>query len=181
MIRERFILAGLRHGDIRIFENLFHKYYAGLCSYAESLVRQEGLPEEIVQDVFYNVWKNRDTIIITTSLKSYLYKSVYNHSLMYLRKIKREIRLDERWANDQADRYPGPAEQMDEKEIDILISKALGRLPERTRLIFTLSRIEGLKYKDIAKRLSISVKTVEANMGKALKALRASLNEYSSF
>ncbi len=181
MIREVFIIAGLKRGDIRIFENLFHRYYPGLCTYAESLLKREGPAEEIVQDVFYNIWKNRNDITITASLKSYLFKSVYNHSMMYLRKTKREVRMDENWAVIQVDREPGPVEQINEKELNGLITKALTRLPERTKRIFIMNRMEGLRYKDIAEKLSISVKTVESNMGKALQALRNSLKEYSSY
>ncbi len=181
MTEERFILAGLKRGDIKIFENIFHRYYPGLCNYAESLVKEEGLPEEIVQDVFYNVWKIHAELNITVSLKSYLYKAVFNQCMMNLRKIKHETRLDEKWAVQQVSGYAGPDEEMEEKEINSRMSKALDRLPGRTRQIFTMNRMEGFKYKDIAEKLSISIKTVEANMGKALKALRTSLNELSSF
>ncbi len=180
MIKERFIIAGLKKGDIRIFENLFHKYYPGLCTYAESLIKKEGPAEEIVQDIFYTIWKNREEINITTSLKSYLYKAVYNRSMMHLRKFKYEVRLDDNWAEKQADNQGGPQERLNEIEINRRITDTLDTLPERTRQIFTMNRLEGLKYKDIAERLSISVKTVEANMGKALKALRTNLSEYHS-
>ena len=180
MIKDRFLISGLRRGDIRIFENLFHRYYPGLCSYAESLLRKENVAEEMVQDIFYNLWKNRKEIEIRVSLKSYLYKSVYNRSMMHLRKTRHEVRLEESWAENLADNDSGPLEKIGEKEITLKIADTLGKLPERTRVIFTLSRIEGLKYTDIAEKLSISVKTVEANMGKALSALRKSLNEYSS-
>lgn len=181
MIKERFILAALKRSDIKAFENLFHRYYPGLCHYAGTLLKTEGLPEEIVQDVFYNIWKKRKELTIKTSLKSYMYRSVYNHAMMHLRKYKREIRLDENWAVNQAGEDAGPMEKMDEQEISSLVSATLNTLPERTRLIFTLNRMEGMTYRDIAARLSVSVKTVEANMSKALKALRSSLNEYSSY
>ncbi|HYW94816.1 MAG TPA: RNA polymerase sigma-70 factor [Bacteroidales bacterium] len=181
MIKERFILAALKRGDIKAFENLFHSYYPRLCRYAETLLKTEGLPEEIVQDVFYNIWKKRKELAIKISLKSYLYRSVYNHALMHLRKYKHEIRLDENWAVNQAGEMAGPMEKIDEKEISSLVSATLSTLPERTRVIFTLNRMEGMTYRDIAERLSVSVKTVEANMSKALKALRRSLNEYSSY
>jgi RNA polymerase sigma-70 factor (ECF subfamily) len=180
MIKDRFIIAGLKRGDIRIFESLFHRYYPGLCTYAESLLRRSGPAEEMVQDIFYTLWKNRGEIEIRSSLKSYLYKSVYNRSMMFLRKSRREVRLDEQWAEKQADRHNTPIEKIGEEELSLKIADTLSHLPERTRTIFTMNRIEGLKYKEIAEKLSISVKTVEANMGKALSALRKSLSEYSS-
>ncbi len=181
MISDQLILSGLRNGDIRIFEELFHRYYPGLCIYAGSLLKRTDLPAEIVQDVFYHLWKNRNEITIRSSLKAYLYKSVYNQSMMHLRKTKREIRLDLDWAEKLPGSHPGPAEELDEKEAGQQINTTLSGLPERTRQIFMLNRMEGLKYREIAEKLSISVKTVESNMGKALKALRASLRESSFF
>ena len=98
---------------------------------------------------------------------------------MHLRKAKREMPLDERWAESQVQSHDSPSEELDAKELNAVILYTLQKLPERTRQIFNMSRFQGLKYKEIAEKLSISVKTVEANMGKALKALRASLEEFS--
>jgi RNA polymerase sigma-70 factor (ECF subfamily) len=100
--------------------------------------------------------------------------------MMILRKHKREIRLVESWAESQKHPSASPVETLDRKEIDDLVVSTLDKLPERTREIFTLNRFEGLRYKEIAEKLSVSVKTVEANMGRALKALRTSLGEYGS-
>ncbi len=178
-LTEHRTLSRIRKGDIKSFENLFHHYYPGMCSYAESLIKKENVAEEIVQDVFYNIWKNRNDLRITSSWQSYLYKAVFNNSMMHLRKSKREMPLDERWAESQVQSSDNPAEELDAKELNAVILNTLQKLPERTRQIFNMNRFEGLKYKEIAEKLSISVKTVEANMGKALKALRSSLEEFS--
>lgn len=98
---------------------------------------------------------------------------------MHLRKAKRELSLDERWADSRIRSADNPSEELDAKELNAVIQYTLQKLPERTRQIFNLNRFEGLKYKEIADKLSISIKTVEANMGKALKALRTSLEEFS--
>lgn len=176
--RENRILKKIRKGDVREFEALFHHYYPGMCSYAETLVKQDGVAEEIVQDVFYNVWKNRAGLRIYASWQSYLFRSVFNNAMMHLRKSKREQSLDENWAATHLESDELLSEEMDAREMSAAMIYTLEGLPERTQEIFRLSRFEGLKYNEIASEMSISVKTVEANMGKALKALRSSLEKF---
>ena len=176
--RENRILKKIRKGDVREFEALFHHYYPGMCSYAETLVKQDGVAEEIVQDVFYNVWKNRADLRIYASWQSYLFRSVFNNAMMHLRKSKREQSLDENWAATHLESDELLSEEMDAREMSAAMIYTLEGLPERTQEIFRLSRFEGLKYNEIASEMSISVKTVEANMGKALKALRSSLEKF---
>jgi RNA polymerase sigma-70 factor (ECF subfamily) len=178
ILKEQQQLKMIRKGDIDSFEKLFHRYYQGMFGYATTLVRSGEIAEEVVQDVFYNIWKNRDTLRITRSWQSYLYRSVYNNSMMYLRKTRREILMEEGMIPDQKGGSMDPSQEMEFREVSDLVTMTIGDLPERTREIFLLNRQEGLKYKEIADRLSISVKTVEANMGKALRALRISLEKY---
>jgi RNA polymerase sigma-70 factor (ECF subfamily) len=177
-LNEQYQLRKIRRGDLDSFEKLFHKYYNGMKGYAESLVRKSEVAEEVVQDVFYNIWKNRDSLRINRSWHSYLFRSVFNNSMMYLRKARIEFPLEEssvpepfEWDND-------PSQLMQTGELSEVISRSLRRLPDRTREIFLLNRREGMKYREIADRLSISVKTVEAHMGRALKDLRESLKKY---
>lgn len=177
-LKEQQQLRKIRKGDIQSFEKLFFGFYPGLLRYAKSLVLKNEIAEEVVQDVFYNVWKNRDSIRITRSWKAYLYRSVYNHSMMYLRKVRREMSLEEGLFPEKEGNSPNPFQELEYQEVSGVLSDTIGRLPERTREIFLLNRQEGLKYREIAERLSISVKTVEANMGKALSALRSSMEKY---
>ncbi len=177
-IRETRILGKIRNGDIAAFEQLFHKYYPGMCSYAESLVNKSEVAEEVVQDVFYNVWKNRADLKIIASIKSYLFRSVFNNSMMYLRKAKREFPIEEQTGYLEPETHEDLSEEMDAREMNAAVIYTLESLPERTSEIFKLSRFEGMKYREIADKLSISVKTVEANMGKALKAIRISLEKF---
>lgn len=177
-IRESRILKKLRKDDIEAFETLFHQYYPGMCSYAETLVNQPEVAEEIVQDVFYNIWKNRADLHIYASWQSYLFRSVFNNAMMHLRKSKREQSLDEQWAENHVGSGELLSEEMDAREMNAAMIYTLEGLPDRTQEIFRLSRFEGLKYSEIATELSISIKTVESNMGKALKALRMSLEKF---
>lgn len=176
-LKDQYLLGRIKKGDIGAFEKLFHRFYPGMCSYAEKLVGQEAVAEEVVQDVFYNIWKNREVFRISSSLNSYMYRSVFNNAMMHLRKSRREILFEdnsfepEGFASD-------PVEELEGSEVNEVINNTLENLPERTREIFMLNRFDGLRYKEIAAKLSISVKTVEANMGKALKALKTSLDKY---
>jgi RNA polymerase sigma-19 factor, ECF subfamily len=178
-LQDAHILRQIKRGDIKYFENLFHQHYPGMCSYAEALLKSEVLAEEIVQDIFFNIWKNKDRLMLHGKWNSYLYKAVYNNSMAYLRKMKKEVLSDEVWENKE-EFSSDPEQEMQLKEIRGVIIKTLDELPERTREIYNLNRTDGLKYTEIAERLSISVKTVEANMSRAIKALRISLREYSS-
>jgi RNA polymerase sigma-70 factor (ECF subfamily) len=178
VLKEQQQLRKIRKGDLDSFEKLFHQYYPGLCGYAESLLGKPEVAEEVVQDVFYNIWKNRDSLKINRSLQSYLYRSAYNNSMMYLRKMRREHFLDDGYKIDVEVDSPDPSQVLQLNEVSELVAKTLEGLPERTREIFRMNRQEGLKYREIADRLSISVKTVEANMGRALKALRISMEKY---
>ena len=178
-LQDAHILRQIKRSDLKYFENLFHRHYPGMCSYAESLLKSDMLAEEIVQDIFFNIWKNRSDLKLKGKWNSYLYKAVYNNSMAYLRKMKKEV-LSDRVLENKTELSSDPEQLMNIKEIGEVIIKTLDELPERTREIYNLNRNDGLKYAEIAERLSISIKTVEANMSRALKALRNSLREYSS-
>jgi RNA polymerase sigma-70 factor (ECF subfamily) len=177
ILKEQQQLRKIRKGDIEAFEILFHRFYSGLYNYAVSLLRKEEIAEEVVQDVFYNIWKNRESLRIQRTWQGYLYRAVYNNSMMYLRKTRREYPMDDGTAVEPAGNSPDPSQLMQYNEASELVTRILEDLPARTREIFLMNRQEGLKYREIAEKLSISVKTVEANMGKALKALRTSLEK----
>ena len=178
VLKERQQLKRIQKGDMASFEALFNRFYPGLCAYARSLVGTKEVAEEVVQDVFYNIWKNRETIRIRYSVQSYLYRSAYNHSMMHLRKMRREHFMEDVSGPEPEMDAPDPSQAIQLDEVSGLIAETLENLPERTREIFRMNRQEGMKYKEIAEKLSISEKTVEANMSKALKALRKSMEKY---
>ncbi len=159
--------------DLIRFEKLFRDYYVPLCRYAYSIVRDANSAEEIVQEFFYSYWLNRKRLSIKLSVKSYLYRSVRNRAIRFLQHLTIENRLLSQSSG--TDLYDSPEQTFTGNEMAQLVDKTLQKLPERCRKIFLLNRINGLKYKEIADLLKISIKTVEADMGKTLIALRTSL------
>lgn len=168
------VILKIKEGDIRAFEKLFREYYDPLCRYAASLTKDMDAAEEIVQELFYTLWKERESLRVFLSLKSYLYGAVRNNALQYLEHRDVESRYQEKVASLPADDNPGatPLSDLEYKELEGKINAALATLPERRRTIFHLHRFEGKKYAEIARQLSVSVKTVEAEMTKALAILR---------
>lgn len=159
-----------------LFEQLFREHYEPLCHFAKSFVKDHDSAQEIVQDVFINLWQTKETITSDKPVKSYLYTSVKNRCLNYIRDNKKfrsqflDVELELEIPVDDADIFS-------ELETQNKIDAALNKLPEKCRHVFELSRFEELKYKEIAERLSISQKTVEIHMSKALKILRVELND----
>jgi len=172
MIRETEIIRRIRQGDKAEFESLFRSSYVSLVHYAKSIIKDQDTAEEIVQDLFFRFWQNREKTIIESTLNGYLFRSVHNKCLHYINHMK----IVERYAKENA----GVEKEVSEDPLDIIkyrelqekINNILEKLPERCSLIFCMSRFEGMKYNEIAEKLSVSVKTVEANMGKALKEFR---------
>ena len=175
MIADRDIIERIRKGDIEQFESLFRFSYTSLVNYAKTILKETDTAEEIVQDLFYVLWRDRKKLNITTSLKGYLFKAVYNKSMHHIehRKVvhKHVLETKTRTYINQDD----PSEILKYKELLEKIAVIMTKLPERCARIFYMSRFEGLKYAEIADELSISIKTVEVNMGKALKNFRNEL------
>lgn len=172
------IAAALRSGDEKIFEEVFRSYYPALCRYAGSMLKEPEAAEEAVQQTFIAIWEKREGIHFTVSLKAYLYRAVHNRCLNEIEKLKvrREYAADHMQQPETA-AMPADAPQR-QKELQTLIREAIDRLPEQCGKIFRLSRFEEMKYAEIAEHLGISVKTVENQMGKALRLMREELKEY---
>jgi len=170
-------IRAIRNGNLEEFEKLFRMYYETLLNYAGSILKDENDAEEIVQNLFFNFWKNRESLEINSSLKSYLYRAVYNNCLQHLKHLKVRMRYEQHVKN-YAEESIDPMEELKHKELQEKIYRLLDELPERCQTIFKLNRFDGLKYQEIADKLSISIKTVEANISKALKHFRKSLGEY---
>jgi RNA polymerase sigma-70 factor, ECF subfamily len=175
--REDEIAGRIRMGDIKAFESLFRSSYSSLVRYSASIVKDQDTAEEVVQDLFYRLWKEREKLIINSSLNGYLFRSTYNRSLKWIEhmKVVKKYESDASLSNQESPATPLQQLQLD--ELHEVIAGTLEKLPDRCGEIFYLNRFEGLKYREIADRLSISVKTVEANMGKALKEFRKTLGE----
>ncbi|MEI6945788.1 RNA polymerase sigma-70 factor [Paraflavisolibacter sp. H34] len=166
----------LARKDEAAFEQVFRAHYGPLHAYACSLLQDEWAAEEMVQNVFYKLWERADRLSLQGPLAAYLYRAVYNESLNHLkhRKVKAEHGL---YVARQGAAASGP-DSGQLKELQTRLHAAINELPDQCRLIFQLSRFEDLRYAEIARHLGLSVKTVENQMGKALKVLRTKLAEF---
>ena len=159
------------------FKQIFTAHYKELKHYAYTVVKDEVVAEEIVQNVFCRLWERADSIQLQKATRPYLYKTVYNESLNHLRTVKQQ----DKYAVQMARHLSEASLDADNTDLKLLTKKAedaLAELPTQCRMIFQLSRMEGLKYKEIGERLGISVKTVETQMSKALRVLRSKLSDY---
>jgi RNA polymerase sigma-70 factor (ECF subfamily) len=149
-----------------------------MVAFAKKYLKDIDLAKEIVHEAFLKLWEKRDEVDTSKSVKSYLYTSVYNRSLNYIRDNKKFDKTEGKTELlEQAENWDS-SNQMIADEIQAKITQTLDDLPEKCRQIFMMSRYEELKYKEIAEKLNISIKTVETQMTKALKALRKNLAEY---
>lgn len=180
MLNDPIVFKKIKEGDIKAFEQVFRQYYSPLCLYAFGITGRYDTAEEIVQELFYTIWKERESIQIFRSLSSYLYGAVRNQSLLYCehRNVQERHRESVLGSNDETAGQT-PHQQLEYKELQEVINNTLKKLPQRRLAIFRMHRIEGLKYKDIADRLSVSVKTVEAEMTKAYRTLRHEIDKYT--
>lgn len=163
------------------FRQLFRLYYAPLCRYAVRFVRSEEVAEEIVADVFVRLWRNRAQIQLHASFHGYCYRAVKNQSLDYLRSSNRlHASHSELTDAHQALTVSGESPEQDviEQEFDLLLNNAIAQLPKQGQLIYRMSRDEGLKYREIAGQLGISVRTVETHMGRSCQTLKTQLQAY---
>ena len=175
--REDEITERIRRGDIKAFESLFRSSYSPLVRYSASIVKDQDTAEEIVQDLFYRLWKERNKLKIQSSLNGYLFRSTYNRSLRWIEHMKVVRKYEADTSGTDQESPPTPLQQLQLDELHESIARTLEKLPERCGEIFYMNRFEGLRYREIAEKLEISVKTVEANMGKALKEFRKTLGE----
>lgn len=169
----------IRAGNIGEFERLFMKFYEPLCHQADKILSDMDTAEDLVQEFFYHFWKNRETFTLKFSLNAYLYRSIRNNAFHYLEHLAVRKNYAENVFREFQDLMPAHLQtDVDLNELDKAIHATLEQMPERCSLVFRMNRFEGKKYREIAEILSISVKTVEADMGKALQIFRKSLREY---
>ena len=172
------VVTALNAGDEKMFEQVFRHYYGMLCSYANSFVNDADDAEDVVQQVMITIWEKRNSMQITSSLKSYLFRSVHNASLNRIRQKNTVNAFTEDRSHTQETFHENTSGHITGKELNQQIGRAIDSLPDQCRMVFKLSRFENMKYAEIASHLNISVKTVENHMGKALKLLRAQLSDF---
>lgn len=177
-IAENILIEKIKNGDKTAFESIFKSYYNQLCSYANKFVKDIDNCEEIVQEIFFQVWQNKNKIVIQTSLKSYLFRSVHNSCLNYIKHKYIEQKHIESTLFENKNSSQNFIDIVESNELHDKIRITIDKLPPERKKIFLMIRFENLKYAEVAKKLNISIKTVENQMGSALKFMRYELKEY---
>jgi RNA polymerase sigma-70 factor (ECF subfamily) len=171
-------IAGLKAGNREIFDEIFRAYYKELVIYCLRFVTDREMAEDIVQEMFVKLWLRHEDLHIQTALRAYLYRATQNHALNYLNQLKIQEKYKQYVGFSTLNGAENPLEKLQESDLELKIKHAVLSLPEKRREVYELSRHEGLKNKQIAEKLNISVKTVENQMTKALEQLRNYLKEY---
>ncbi len=172
---DRFLIEAIRKSDQFVFEMIFMHYYSGLVVYADRIVKNLEISEDIVQSIFLRFWEGREEIEIR-SIRNYLLQSVKNRCIDHLRSL--EIR--NRYANRTLGQnlHEAGEDFFVKSELQQMVETSLDKLPSRCREIFIMSRFENLKMAEIADKLNLSKRTVETQISKALKILRVELKDY---
>lgn len=175
---EKILVEKLKEGDKSAFSSLFTAYYSDLVMFASTFLKDLDSSEEIVQDIFLKLWEDREIIIITTTLKSFLLKLVQNKCLDWLRHAKiinshyESVMCSSPLLECDTENY------ILRSEIEKIVKKALDEIPEEIAEPFKLNRYDGLKYREIAEKMHVSNRTVEVRIGKVLQILRDELKDY---
>ncbi len=171
-MKEEKLLNKLKNGERSAYKYLFSEYYSWLCNYVFNLTKNKSLSEDLVQEIFMNLWEKREQLNIKSSIKNYLFKSCHNQFLQYVRKEK--VRIDflnsVRWEV-LFESYDNESQRLHEEKLEKLNS-LINELPPRCKEIFVKSKLQKKKYREIASELNISIKTVENQMSKALHFLK---------
>lgn len=171
---ERALLHRLKAGDQEAFDAIFRAHYAQLVGFAQGLLRDRSAAEDAAQEVMLELWRRHSDVVITESVRAYLLRATRNRALNQLRHVNVQKRAEPHIAGEDSVNATGASELVAD-ELKTAIVDAIAELPPGCREVFEMSRGRGLRYAEIASTLGISVKTVESQMGKALKHLRTRL------
>ena len=171
-----FLLSAVQRGHQKAFDTLFRRYYPMLCAYGHRFVELEDA-EEIVEDSLLWIWENRETLVIESSLNSYLFKMVYRRALNKLAHIDATQRADTRFYEEMQEMLQD-TDYYQIEELAKRIEDAVAALPESYREAFVMHRFRDMSYKEIAETLGVSPKTIDYRIQQALKQLRVDLKDY---
>lgn len=164
----------IQSGDTDAFTYFFRKYYEPLYQFCGRFIEDPQTAENIVQDLFVKLWTNRKDCQIKTSVKSYLYTAIKNHSLNYLKQTKKIISFEAE-SNWHTNSVGSPEVELMNNEIYTQIHKAINELPQRCRQIYLMKKYDDLTYHEIADILDVSTNTVKTQMKRAMKLLLKNL------
>lgn len=173
------IAEQIRNGDVRAYEKIFNEYYGMLCLFAKKITGDMERARDIVQEVFVNLYSDRTTLHINTSLKSYLFKCVYNACLNNVKQHK--IHSIHQEYLKQHSPLSFSQDMVVRAELEEAIRITVESLPDQCRRIFKMNRYDGKKNSLIAEELGISIRTVETQISKALTVLRTNLADFLAF
>lgn len=166
-------LSALREGDEKALRSIFDRYYSVLLGDIYRIIPDEDTCQDLTQEVFIELWKKRAGLEIHTSLRAYLRRAAVNRALNYLKTNKRLVFDDP--PEEAQDEWQERHIKEERADLENALYQAIEKLPERCRVVFSLSRFEDLSHKEIAERLNISVKTIENQITKAMRMLREAL------
>lgn len=167
----------MKTGDRESFNQVFRRYYSPLVRFCVRFVADTDIAAEIVQDLFVKLWSNREKLSFNTSFESYMLTSVRNSAITYINIERSHAEANLRVYSEESDNND-PSETLQSNNLEESYRQILKTMPEKRREVFLASRFDGLKYAEIAEKLGISPKTVEAQMSAAIKQLREGLKAY---
>lgn len=162
--------------DHKAYKELFYEFYPSLCIFAGRYISSSDACEDIVQEVFFSIWKNRKSLNIHSSFRNFLVTSVRNRCLDYLRRESTHNMYVENFNSSVTSLSPGDVYTM--KELEEMVKTALQKLPPKIKSAFEMSRTQNMTYNEISIEMDISPKTVESYISQALKKLRIELKDY---
>lgn len=177
LMKEKFndeeILELLNSNDERAIELLFDRFFDYLCAVVYRVIHDYEAARDVVQDIFLDLWKKRESINVSIALRPYLRRAAVNRGLNYIKRKRIIPNDDEDAAVDIVSQVPSGQAYMEKDELETRIYQVIEGLPPKCKLIFGMSRFESMSYQEIATALDISIKTVENQISKALKILRS--------
>jgi len=175
------LMRQIKEDNLSAFDLIYRKYSKGIYKFSISILKNSEEAEDLVQHVFFCLWKNRHKVEKNSLLKYYLFTITYNSAISVIRKKARETRFIEYLKSEQRADIEAYKVENDNTELAKKVESILNKLPPRQKEVFLMHKNEGLKYHEIAERLHISVNTIETHMSRALKTIRYKLSKYSLF
>lgn len=175
--KEAILLQQMREGDQGALKEIFNSYFNYLCTTAYKYIADEHLAKDLTQEVFFELWKRRTTLNIQMSLKFYLRRAVINKSLNHIKAQRLQFEAPDEHLQ-VPDKEVSKQKDLEAEDLKLVIDQTIDQLPDRCRVIFAMSRYEGLSHKEIASKLDISTKTIENQISKALKILKEKIKPY---